>query len=107
MTFLLAAVLAASQAPDLALTNVTVIDVATGARAPSSVVLISGNRISAVGASANIRIPANARRVDGGGRFVIPGLWDMHVHLSMIGRPALALFLANGVTGVRDMGGHP
>ena len=107
MPLLLALLLAVPQSSDLAVTNVTVIDVVTGARAPGSTVLISGSRISAVGPSASVRIPAGARRVDAGGRFMIPGLWDMHVHLSMTGRSSLALFLANGVTGVRDMGGHP
>lgn len=38
------------------------------------------------------------------GRFVIPALWDMHAHLGMTGRTSFALYLANGVTGVRDMG---
>lgn len=104
---LLALSVATPQSSDLAVTNVTVIDVVTGARAPGSTVLVSGSRISAVGPGAAVRIPGGARRVDAGGRFMIPGLWDMHVHLSMTGRSSLALFLANGVTGVRDMGGHP
>src|SRR5207253_2464696 len=39
------------------------------------------------------------------GQFVIPGLWDMHVHLSFAGEPALLDLVAAGVTGVRDMGG--
>lgn len=104
---LLLSLLLAIQQPDLALTNVTVIDVTTGARAPGSTVLIAGSRIRAVGPTATVPVPVGTRRVDGGGRYVIPGLWDMHVHLSMTGRSALALFLANGVTGVRDMGGHP
>lgn len=107
MLLLLAVALAAPQSADLAITNVTVIDVATGNRAPASTVLISGSRISATGPAATVRIPAGTRRVDAGGRFMIPGLWDMHVHLSMTGRSSLALFLATGVTGVRDMGGHP
>src|SRR5262245_18841964 len=105
MPLFLALVLAVPQSPDLAINNVTVIDVATGARAPRSTVLLKDNRITAVGPSASVTIPSGARRVDGRGKFLIPGLWDMHVHLSMTGRSALALNLANGVTGVRDMGG--
>jgi hypothetical protein len=105
MPLLLALLVAVQQPAELALSNVTVIDIATGSRAPGSTVLIRGNRISAVGPSASVTIPSGARRVDGGGKFVIPGLWDMHLHLSMTGRSALALLLANGVTGVRDMGG--
>ncbi|HKP29981.1 MAG TPA: amidohydrolase family protein [Gemmatimonadales bacterium] len=105
MTILLALILAVQQPAQVALDNVTVIDIATGIRASGSTVLITGNRITAVGPSAGVTIPPGARRVDGRGGFVIPGLWDMHVHLSMTGRSALALFLASGVTGVRDMGG--
>lgn len=102
MTLFLAVALLAQ---DLALTNVTVIDVATGARAPASTVLVSGNRITAVGPSSSVAVPSGAQRVDARGKFVVPGLWDMHVHISMTGRSSLALFLASGVTGVRDMGG--
>ncbi len=56
-------------------------------------------------------IPPGARIVDGSGKFLIPGLWDMHVHLAIRPEPQLAertmlpLFLANGIVGVRDMGG--
>jgi imidazolonepropionase-like amidohydrolase len=50
-------------------------------------------------------VPGGATTVDGRGRFLIPGLWDMHVHLAKAGDPALGLFVANGVTSVRDMGG--
>jgi hypothetical protein len=106
MPLLLALLVAVQQPAELALSNVTVIDIATGSRAPGSTVLIRGNRITAVGPSASVTIPSGARRVDGGGKFVLPGLWDMHLHLSMTGRSALALLLANGVTGVRDMGGN-
>ena len=102
MTLLLSLALLAQ---DLALTNVTVIDVETGARSPGSTVLISGSRIRAVGPVATVPVPSGARRVDGGNRFVVPGLWDMHVHLSMTGRSSLPLLLASGITGVRDMGG--
>jgi len=51
-------------------------------------------------------VPSDARVVDARGKFLIPGLWDMHVHTSIIGgRALLALYIANGVTGVRDMAG--
>lgn len=46
-----------------------------------------------------------AEVIDGRGKFLIPGLWDMHVHLAKAGAPSLSLFVANGVTSVRDMGG--
>jgi hypothetical protein len=95
----------AAQSADLAITNVTVVDVAGGRLLPGQTVVIRGPTIAAAGATASV--PKGARRIDGTGKYLIPGLWDMHVHLSMIGRSSLALFLANGVTGVRDMGGDP
>jgi imidazolonepropionase-like amidohydrolase len=82
------------------ITNVTVID-ANGVRAGQNVT-ISGDRIERVGSTA---APAGARIVDGTGRFLIPGLWDMHVHFINTTELAAPLFLANGVTTVRDLGG--
>jgi imidazolonepropionase-like amidohydrolase len=53
-----------------------------------------------------MRVPPGAQVIDAGGRYLIPGLWDMHVHSLFAGRPDyfFPLFIANGVTGVRDMG---
>jgi imidazolonepropionase-like amidohydrolase len=67
-------------------------------------VLIEDGRISAVAKSGELKAPANAERLDGTGRFLIPGLWDMHVHV-LWGEPeqSLPLFIVNGVTGVRDL----
>jgi cytosine/adenosine deaminase-related metal-dependent hydrolase len=89
----------------LAITNVTVID-ATGtpARLDATVVIV-GDRIAEIGISGEIRIPKRAQVVDGTSKFLIPGLWDMHVHLDY--RDYLPLFIANGVTGVRVMWGQP
>ncbi|HVF88252.1 MAG TPA: amidohydrolase family protein [Pyrinomonadaceae bacterium] len=90
----------------LAFKNVTVIDM-TGAPPRRDVtVVINGNRILALGTTGKVRIPKTARVVDGRGKFLIPGLWDMHVHL-LKDRTPLPLFIANGVTGVRSMGGRP
>src|SRR6266480_5135820 len=64
-----------------AFTHVTVID-ATGAPAkPDMTVVIRGNHISELGKSGEIRIPKDVRVVDATGKFLVPGLWDMHVHL--------------------------
>jgi len=90
-----------------AIVDVTVIDVATGARRSGQTVVLAGDSIVAVGASRDVRLPRGGRAIDGRGKFLIPGLWDMHVHLGMTGRTALPLFLGTGVTGVRDMGGDP
>ena len=89
----------------LALTHVTVID-ATGRPAlPDRIVVVSGNRVTAVGASSEVKVPREARVIDASGKFLIPGLWDMHVH--WYERDYYSLFLANGVTGIRMMWGMP
>ena len=95
-----------SVAGTVAITGVTVIDVARGRRVPAQTVVVRGTRLSAVGPGARVRVPAGARVVDGRGKFLIPGLWDMHVHFMNTGVAALPLLVANGVTGVREMGGH-
>lgn len=89
----------------LVFTHVTVID-ATGAPPQSGMsVVIKGDRIANLGKTGKFRIPKDAQVVDGKGKFLIPGLWDMHVHLSLATETALPALIANGVTGVRDMGG--
>jgi imidazolonepropionase-like amidohydrolase len=100
----------------LVLQHATVID-GTGAHPrQNQTVVISGTRILAIGASERIRVPDGAQMIDGSGKYVIPGLWDMHVHMrgSMLGdrdnfieenEDLLPLYLAQGVTGVREMGG--
>jgi hypothetical protein len=97
--------MAAAQSTSFAITDVTVID-GTGAppRANMTVVVRNG-RIAAVDSTSRATIPANATIIGGRGKFLIPGLWDMHVHLAKAGDKALGLFVANGVTSVRDMGG--
>jgi imidazolonepropionase-like amidohydrolase len=92
-----------SSAPALAITHVTVID-ATGATAqPDQTVVIKDGRIVDLGKSADTLVPAGAETMDGTGKFLIPGLWDMHAHIAAGARDCLVLYLANGVTGVRDM----
>jgi hypothetical protein len=88
----------------LALTHVTVID-CTGAPAqPNSTVVVAQGQITAVGLTDAIKIPAGTRVVDATGKFLIPGLWDMHGHLTDATEDAFPLLIMNGVTGVRDMG---
>lgn len=88
----------------IALTNVTVIDVRRGEALSDQNVLVTGNRIAAVGPSQVLGVPRGATIVDARGKYLIPGLWDMHVHLGSTGRSSLAVYVANGLTGVRDMG---
>ena len=87
-----------------AITNVTVIDGTSPVARPGRTVVVRGNRIVAEGPSASVAVPNGAKVIDGRGKFLIPGLWDMHVHTTMPGgRDVLKLYIANGVTGVRDM----
>jgi imidazolonepropionase-like amidohydrolase len=89
-------------AANIAVKDVTLIDVASGAARPHMTVLIDDGKISRVGSTAVLSFPAATRIVPGTGKFLIPGLWDMHVHLYY--KQYLPLFVAFGVTGVQDMG---
>ena len=108
--FVLAACSSRSPLP-IAITHVTVIDVAQGQSLPDSTVIVSERRITQVGPSLSVNIPGNAKMLDGTGKYLIPGLADMHLHLTGAGEPTgsreffLPLLVANGVTTVRDMGG--
>jgi hypothetical protein len=87
----------------IAFTNATVVEVDSGKLVAGMTVVLSQGRISAVAKQA--QIPAGARVIDASGKYLIPGLWDMHVHAAFPGLDAqfLSLLLANGVTGVREM----
>ncbi|MGK2935539.1 MAG: amidohydrolase family protein [Gemmatimonadaceae bacterium] len=92
----------------LAITGVTVIDVETGARRPNQTVVTAGNRIAAIGSKSSVKIPAGATVIDGRGKFLIPGLWDMHTHLNsgpLDSATTLPSYVANGVTGIRELWG--
>jgi imidazolonepropionase-like amidohydrolase len=89
----------------LAITHITVIDCTGAAAKPNSTVVVTGGLISAVGSSETFKIPVDARVVDASGKFLIPGLWDMHGHLTDATEDAFPPLIMNGVTGVRDMGG--
>ncbi len=94
----------------IVLTHLTVIDTAGGASKSDMSVAISGDRIIQVGNTRELKIAKGSQVVDASGKFLIPGLWDMHVHsffgeMASSGRDiSLPLFVANGITGVRDMG---
>ena len=108
-----AAVFAQPGASDSALvfSHVNVID-ATGAPMQSDMtVIVERQHITEVARSGQARVPVHANVVDARGKYLIPGLWDMHVH-TVFGdwlpgneKVTLPLFVANGVTGIRDMGG--
>jgi imidazolonepropionase-like amidohydrolase len=93
-------------AQSIAIRGVTVVDVKSGqARRDVNVLVRDGRIVSVDSGAAGFSPPANAAVVDGRGKFLIPGLWDMHVHLSWTTSSALPLLIANGVTSVRDLGG--
>lgn len=90
--------------PAIAIEHVTVVDVATGDKLPDRTVIVQGDRILSIDpSSANITLPEGGQRIDAHGGFLIPGLWDMHVHIH--DTEDLPLYLANGVVGVRLMFG--
>ena len=89
-------------AAGIAVQDVTVIDVAAGIARPHMTVVIDQGKISRVGAASSIQIQPNTRIVAGKDKFLIPGLWDMDVHLYF--KEYLPLFVAFGVTGVQDTG---
>jgi imidazolonepropionase-like amidohydrolase len=99
---------ASSASVSLVISDVTVIDVLAARTAlayrPHHTVVIEGSRIAALGPASSVRIPEGARVVRGRGRYLIPGLWDAHAHVSDAGEAALAAYIANGVTSVRDLG---
>jgi imidazolonepropionase-like amidohydrolase len=96
----------------LAITHVTVIDATGTPEQPDMTVLVERGHISAISSASAVKVPSDANVVDGTGKFLIPGLADMHVHLTAAGEPAgsrefmIPLLIANGITSVRDMGGY-
>lgn len=93
-----------AQSGGLALTHVTIID--PGVRKPQQdmTILVRGHDIAAVGRAKQVTIPTTDKVIDGTGKFVIPGLWDMHSHFRDASRD-LMMDIANGVLGTRNMGG--
>jgi imidazolonepropionase-like amidohydrolase len=73
---------------------------------PDMTVVIAVDRIVRIGKSPEVSVPRGAHVINGAGKFLIPGLWDAHVHLSWTTASALPVLIANGVTTVRDMGGR-
>ncbi len=95
----------------LAFVHVNVIDATDAPVQADMTVIVKDKRIVEIKKSTEVQVPANTTVIDARGKYLIPGLWDMHVHtvfgdwLPRNERVTLPLFVANGVTGVRDMGG--
>lgn len=94
---------AAAAQSALAIQNVSVVDVEAGVVVEEVTVTVVEGVIEAVAVDAPT--PPGATVIDGSGRFLIPGLWDMHAHMRSSAAPTLIMpqFIAHGVTGVRDM----
>ena len=82
----------------IAITNARLFDSESMQMIPNTTIVVRGDRIVSVGP--NVEIPPDAQRIDATGKTVIPGLWDMHVHLSDTDGP---LNIASGITSVRDL----
>ena len=92
----------------VAIVGVTVVDIQRGTLVPGQTVVTSGDRITAVGDQHAVPIPEGAERIEGQGRFLIPALWDMHTHVYAVSPMTdLSLYIAYGVTNVRDLQGCP
>ncbi len=102
---ILGALYVSAQAASIAFTNVSVIDIGAERTLPGQTVVVTDRTITAMGPTRDVRVPLNARVIRGDGKYLIPGLWDAHVHWYR--RDLLPLFIANGVTGVRIMFGFP
>ncbi len=94
-----------AETPTLALRDVTVVDLMDGSLNANQTVLITGDRITTLGPKGEVDVPNETEVVDAAGGYLIPGLWDMHVHITDATELALPVLLANGITGVRDAGG--
>lgn len=110
---------------DLAITNVNLLDGTGGPTRPAMTIVVKGDRIAAVGPASEVKVPRGVRRIDGTGKYLMPGLMDMHIHLIGAGQwrglenlPGVAIdrdaaisylhsFLYSGVTSVYDAGNVP
>lgn len=87
-------------------TNITIIDVRQGEAKPAMTVMISGEEITEVGPVGTIEIPVAAKVIDATGKYLIPGLWDMHAHTTTdrnTRKIIFPLYISHGITGIRSM----
>ncbi|HJY41080.1 MAG TPA: hypothetical protein VJ303_07585, partial [Steroidobacteraceae bacterium] len=105
-------------APPIAITGGTLIDGNGGQPLANATVLVRDDRIVAVGPPGSVEIPADAKRYDAAGKYVLPGFMDMHMHLvyprdarpsdslsTLRGLHFMDMYVDSGVTSVRDVGG--
>lgn len=109
---LLFAAPAVAQETVYAFTDVTVIPMDRERTLPGQTVIVRGERITEIGPANRVRVPAGATRIDGRGKFLMPGVAEMHAHIPGAQNPAfqervLFMYLSNGVTTIRGMLGAP
>jgi adenine deaminase len=93
-----------AQSKKYILQNINVIDVANERIFPHQFIVIAGQRIESIQPLSGFSASTNDSIIDGTDKYIIPGLWDMHVHV-WSDAYFFPLFIANGVTGFRDMFG--
>jgi imidazolonepropionase-like amidohydrolase len=101
--------LTGAQPPMIAIRAAAMVDVERGARIPDAIVVVQGSRIVAAGPQQNVKVPAEASRIELGTVTILPGLIDAHVHLTLAGAPGAnaRATLAAGFTTVQDLGSAP
>ena len=90
---------------DYALTHINIVDVKAGKIIENQTLILREGKITTIGSAESVTIPDDVSKIDGRGKFAIPGLWDMHIH--WYDQKSMQLFPLNGVTGVRVMWGMP
>jgi imidazolonepropionase-like amidohydrolase len=88
----------------IAIRNVTVVPMTETATMSSQTVIVRDGKIAQIGPTSEVRVPAGATVVDGTGKYLIPGLFEMHAHTSKTRASALGLYVVHGVTTIRDQG---
>ncbi len=92
-------------AQTVAIRDVTVVPATGAPPLEHATVVLRDGRIAAVGPAARVTVPSDAVGIDGAGKYLVPGLFEMHAHVSKARGSSLGLFVVNGVTTMRDMGG--
>lgn len=90
----------------LAIRGGTLVDVKSGREIPETAIVVQGERIAQIGTEGKLTIPAGAQIIDAKGKWVIPGLIDSHAHAESAEETPFGLYLANGVTTIRNPGGN-
>src|SRR5437762_729489 len=96
---------ATAQSKKFILQNINVVDVSKGKIIPGQTVVLAGQRIENIFPSSGFSSSPNDSIINGTGKYLIPGLWDMHTHV-WYADYFFPLFIANGITGFRDMFGE-